>query len=187
MHDDREVRARSRGCRGRPCRDPNSPPSSGGRPNPAGTEHPQHVAVPEGDRIPIKCEHLGDHAIRPGAHVGSLLAVGAAVRPQAPIGPSLLNLGGGEPLVVAVVPLVEVLADLRQVAEAGELAVSTARRRGLVRTRANARQATGSARARARRLPSSVSGIGPARVAPVGAPLRLAVTRQEKLAHARQA
>ena len=99
------------------------------------------------------------HAVRAGAHLSRLLAARAAVPPQVPAGWSLTDLRRGQALVVAVVPLAQVLADLRPIAESGQLA-------GLARPpqragTAPARTSSGRASARsacARSRPSSSSG-----------------------------
>ena len=67
-------------------------------------------------------QDLGDDAVGAGADLGRRLAAGAAVGPQRPVGAIDVDVGARPPLVVAVVPLEQVVAKLRPVAEAGELA-----------------------------------------------------------------
>src|SRR5690242_7564105 len=89
--------------------------------DPPGADHPQHVPVTEEDHVATRLARLGDHPVGPRAHVGRGLPVGGAVAPQAPARVALMDLGGGDALIVAVIPLAEVVADLRPLPEPGQL------------------------------------------------------------------
>ena len=95
---------------------------SGGEGDPARAEHAQHVAVREHRSRAARTRELGDHAVGALADVARLLAAGAAVAPQAPVGTQLLDLRCGQTLVLAVVPLEQVLAGKRSCCEACESA-----------------------------------------------------------------
>ena len=87
-------------------------PATGGRPEPAGGQHPEEVAVGDGEGVARDGFRPLDHPVGPAAHVGRRLPFGHAVVPEVPAGAALLDLGGGDALVGAVVPLQEVGVDL---------------------------------------------------------------------------
>ncbi len=120
-------------------------------------------------------------AIGARSHRGSILAAGTAVAPQVPIGPRGVDLARGEPLVLAVVPLHQVLAHLR-------FAVEPCERAGFARSRGRADEhALEAPRGEPLREAGSsgASGIGERDVgspgvAPVAAPLGLGVTHEHE-------
>src|SRR5215218_9043246 len=87
---------------------------------PAGREHAQDVAVREDGRVAGERPKLVDHPIRPRADVVSSLPAGNAALPERPAWALFADLGRGSPLIVAVVPLAQVVPPLRDVAVAGE-------------------------------------------------------------------
>jgi hypothetical protein len=88
--------------------------------DPAGTERAQDVPVGHDRHVPVDGEDLLDHAVAARRHLVGRLAVGHAVAPQVPVGALLADRRRRDALVVAVVPLEQVLADLGRVAEAGQ-------------------------------------------------------------------
>ncbi len=80
--------------------------------DPARREHAQHVTVGERERVAAGGPQTGKRTIGARPHVGGLLPAGAAVAPQVPVRVALADLGRRQPLVVAVVPLPQVLAEL---------------------------------------------------------------------------
>ena len=74
----------------------------------------QHVPVDERTRVITRS--------RAGCDVVDRLAADDPVGEQRPSGPPLLNLGAGQSLVLAVVPLDEIRIDDRTIREAGEVA-----------------------------------------------------------------
>ena len=122
-----------------------------GRPAPAARGRGRSTAVsPSGGPGPL------DHPVGPAAHVGGRLAVRHAVGPQRPARPLHADLGGGQALVVAVVPLDEVVGDLGPVAEPGQPA-------GLERPGTAGSSAPGRSRWPASSVPSAL-GLGLARL-----------------------
>src|SRR5204862_5094897 len=97
---------------------------------------------------------------------------------------ALVDLCRGEPLVVAVVPFVKVVANLRPLAESGEL---TRLPRALERARQNEREVTAlQARREIASTTAPVLGqreVGGPGVAAVQAPFRLPMARQDQLGH----
>src|SRR5205823_1927053 len=93
-------------------------------------DHPEDVPVRKRQRVAAAIAPATaatrakpvQRPIRPRTHLVRLLAVRAAVLPQAPPGPLLPDLGRGQPFVVAVVPLAEVIAHHGTIGEAGQLA-----------------------------------------------------------------
>ena len=87
----------------------------------AGDEHPARVPVPDQDDVVLGQLALGvaDHAVDPLRDLLRALAVRHRVRPDGPAGVLGADVGGGAALVVAVVPLAEVVAH-RVGAQAGE-------------------------------------------------------------------
>src|SRR5436190_970816 len=154
----------------------------GPEPEPAGGEHAQHVTVAERDRVAVGGADLRHDPIGAQADVGGGLAIRAAVTPQAPARPPRLDLERRDALVVAVVPLTEVVADLRPLGEAGELA-------GLDRAAKRAREderegASSKARGEGRGAPPAFSGQWEVRatgVSPACAPLGFAMTGEHHL------
>src|SRR5439155_16054073 len=94
----------------------------GRQPDPPGPRHPQCVSVPDQGHMPPGkvLARAGEYLVQPRAHLLRGLAAGAAVGPQVPVGPGLADLDGTDALVLAVVPLHEVLVDLRD-RQAGDL------------------------------------------------------------------
>src|SRR4051794_37240341 len=90
--------------------------------HPPRADHAQHVTVAEEDHVAARLPGLGDQPICSRAHVGGGLAIGAAVTPQNPVRIALMDLRRGDSLVFPVVPFVQVVADLRRIAQPRQLA-----------------------------------------------------------------
>ncbi len=152
---------------------------------PAGGDDPQDVPVGEDDRVAVDLGELGDHAVGAGADLRGRLAARRAVGPQRPVGDLLADVGARAALVVAVVPLLEVVAELRAVAEAGQLA-------GLAGAGQRAGQDAGEVAVRERLaqragLVAAVVDqreVGVAGVLARAAPLRRTVADEDDLRHA---
>ncbi len=85
-------------------------------------EHPQEVAVAEQDDLSFLRPRLLDQPVGSGADIGRALSVGGAVAPHRPVRHLATDLDGPSSLVVAVVPLPQVLADPGLVPQPGEAA-----------------------------------------------------------------
>src|SRR6202011_2751925 len=83
---------------------------------PAGAKHAQHVAMGEDRNLASRRRQLGDHAIGSLADETGVLASRAAVAPQTPSRPQGLDLRAWQPLIFAVVPLAQILANNRALA-----------------------------------------------------------------------
>src|SRR6476660_2958312 len=94
----------------------------GRKPQPASGQYAQHVAVTERDPVAIGGADLAEHTVGARPDVRGRLPIRAAVAPQAPTGALPVDLRGGEALIVAVVPLAQVLLDLDLLFQTGELA-----------------------------------------------------------------
>ena len=90
--------------------------------DPSRTEHTQEVAVGETRDVTAGFGGTRDHLVRTTGDVFDRLAPGRAVREDRPVRNLLADVDRRAALVVAVVPLGEVVADLDAVAEAGERA-----------------------------------------------------------------
>ena len=100
----------------------------------------------------------GDHPVEPRRHLRGGLAAGHRAAPDRPAGVGLADLRGGLALEVAVVPLGEVVVDLR-LGMAGQPRGLAGRAAGARSARARSRRRrAGRAAPAATRLPSSVSG-----------------------------
>src|SRR5215831_15157298 len=93
----------------------------GRQPQPASTEYTQHVAVREYRHIPRRGADARDHPIDALAHLIRALAARATIAENEPLGPHGADLLRRKSLVVAIVPLLEVILDLRLRREAREL------------------------------------------------------------------
>lgn len=85
-------------------------------------QHAQEVTVRDHCDISAERAHLFDDAVRARGHLGERLPVGHAVIPQVPTRLPLVDLGCGQPFVIAVVPLAEVGVEPRVAGQAGQLA-----------------------------------------------------------------
>ena len=86
----------------------------GGQPDPAGHQHPAEVPVPDQHDVAVGERAPRRRRARTSArslHLLRGLAAGRGVVPHRPAGHRLADLGGGEALVLAVVPLDEPLVD----------------------------------------------------------------------------
>src|SRR5580704_56557 len=79
---------------------------------PPGGEHPQDVPVGHAEGVSKGLPSPLDDPIGPAPHIGGPLPLRHAVVPQRPPRTSDLDLGGGQPLIRAVVPLEKVRLDL---------------------------------------------------------------------------
>src|SRR5947207_4159352 len=86
-------------------------------PEPARGQHPQQMPVREEQHVAVSRAHLLDHAVGPRPDLLGRLAVRRAVTEDRPARSLLTDLGRRLPLVVAVVPLHQVVPRLRDVAE----------------------------------------------------------------------
>src|SRR4029079_25638 len=114
-------------------REEQAPAEAHGLLGPARPERAEDVAVGEDRDVAVDRQDLLDDAVAAGCDLGRRLAVREAVAPQVPAGLLLADLRRRDALVVAVVPLEEVLADLAAVAEPGQT-------RGLARAVERARE-----------------------------------------------
>ena len=143
--------------------------------DPPGGEDAEEVPVREQQDIAIGGLGPGEDPIRPCADLLGGLAVGPRARPDRPIRVRLADGRCQQALEGAVVPFGQVGLDRRASAKPARRAVSLARTRGLVRTRANGgRPSTSWVRSRspsatAWSRPTSVSGMS---VRPVCRPSR---------------
>src|ERR1035441_70403 len=153
--------------------------------DPAGAEHPQHVAVGEDGASSVDAGELGDRAVGARADLGRALASGAAGAPQIPVGALDPDLPGCQSLVLAVVPLEQILANLRLRAQPAQLACFACTP-GRAHEHTREAQPAQTAGQRPRRLTATVGqrNIGTTGVAPVAAPLGLGVAHQEDLSGA---
>ena len=156
-----------------------------GQADPARAEHAADVPVRDEHHRPVgeRVGGAGQHPIGArGRPASARLAAGHAVRSRASSpGSRLADLGGGEALVVAVVPLGEVVVDRRRrAARPARRCRERARARaGQHEGRAAARASTARSAARLRPRRASVSGMSVRPVCwPVAAPLGLAVADQ---------
>jgi hypothetical protein len=80
------------------------------------------VAVGDGQPVTLDVREALERAIDAGADLRRRLTAGTAAAPEVPVGiVALPDLGRRESLVLAVLPLDEVVADLGRLAEAGDL------------------------------------------------------------------
>jgi hypothetical protein len=86
-------------------------PGASGQPNPARHKHAQHVSVRKQGDVALDGARPGDHSIRPCADLRRRLSTRAAVAKNQPAGRLLIDLLGGQPLVLAIVPLDQVGVD----------------------------------------------------------------------------
>ena len=150
-----------------------APSAASGRPAPAGCDRGRRRA--RRHRRPRAQPR--DRAIGPPADRARLLAPRAAIPPQVPPGVLLADLRSREPLVLAVVPLAQVLADLGPVAEAGELArLAGPPQRAHQHERESHPASAGREPARSR--PFRSGQVGAARVLAAEAPLGFAVANE---------
>ena len=177
----RRSRAPSRARTRWRWRAPAARPSPGGRPSQRAASTRStwpwaNSATSPGDR-----RQLGEHAVRPLPHLVRGLPAGTAVAPQRPSpGRSLADLRRGEPLVLAVVPLDQLVAGL------GHVARSPARRQVSSGPAQRAREHALEAPARERHreqlgLPAALLGqrhVGAAGVPAGPAPLGLPVAHR---------
>jgi hypothetical protein len=89
---------------------------------PARGEDPQHVAVGEGEHVAFGGVDALQQPVDPDSDLRRRLPAGTALRPKVPVGAGLVDLRGGQSLVLAVVPLVQVVGELRGGAKATQLA-----------------------------------------------------------------
>jgi hypothetical protein len=142
------------------------------------------VAVAEDERVDLGAAKLLDDPVGAPAHVRRDLAARGRVGPERPARPLSADICGRPPVVLAVVPLHQVVTQLGCTAEAGQLA-------GLASPAQRARQDEPEAAASKRlpdqpRLPLAFlvqRDVGSARVLPRDRPLRLAVTDEDDLHH----
>src|SRR5262247_3897301 len=90
--------------------------------DPARDQDTKDVAVREQDDVAGGAADSGDDAVDAGADLRRRFAARTAVAEEHPARLLVVDLLGGEPLVVAVIPLVQIGLDRRAGAEAGELA-----------------------------------------------------------------
>src|SRR5436305_9421417 len=79
-------------------------------------QHPQDVPVGEHDHIPTRLPRPAEHAISPRLDLPGRLAARAAIAPQEPAWPLLSDLRRCQTLILAVLPLVKVVAQDRRLA-----------------------------------------------------------------------
>src|SRR6516165_12320217 len=89
--------------------------------DPARDQDPKDVAVREHDDVASGAADPRDDAIDAGADLRRRLAARAAVAKEHPARLLVVDLLGREPLVLAVVPLVQIGLERRAGAETGEL------------------------------------------------------------------
>ena len=92
------------------------------QPEPARRQHAQEMAARKQQYVGVESPHAGNDAIGPSADLREGFAAGTAVAQDAPAGNFLANVDGPPPLVGAVVPLDQIVIDLRDVAEAPRVA-----------------------------------------------------------------
>src|SRR5579864_655151 len=174
-----------------PAQDPDTPGAKGKSRSrrhlhgePPRSDHAQDVAVGEGQRVPAGVAQPPQHPVRPCADLGRLLSPGTAVAPKIPVGVRFTDLRCREALVLAVVPLVQVIAQLRDLAIAGQRTgfagaeQRTAQHHRVVTTGQLAAQRPGSLASRLDERQVGVAGV-PAG----GTPLGLAVADDHDFAH----
>src|SRR5262249_30072386 len=88
----------------------------------AGGEDAQHVAMTEDHDGALHRPQAGDHPVGTGAHRLDRLAARTAVAEEILAWTRLANVGRASPLVLALLPLLQVGIDLGLAAEAGQLA-----------------------------------------------------------------
>jgi hypothetical protein len=96
------------------------PAGVGRKSQPAGAEHPQQMAVGYDRRVSRHPPDLLERAIRTPPDGAGVLATRTAVAPQGPARMLGLDLNGGQPVVPAVVPFLEVLEDPGSLADSGQ-------------------------------------------------------------------
>ena len=106
----------------RRCGQDQIPRSPGGQAQPAGGEDAQHVAVTEDHDGALHRPQAGERPVSTGAHRLDRLTARTAVAEEIPAWTRLANVGRASPLVLAVIPLLQVGIDLGLAAEAGSLA-----------------------------------------------------------------
>src|SRR5215208_7112322 len=149
---------------------------------PPGREDAQDVAVREDGAVAGERAKLFGHPVSPHTDLSSRLAAGDAAPPERPAWALLADLGRGSPLVVAVVPLAQVVPPLRDVAVAGEPARLRSALEGALQDESELPLAEVRAE-RLRLLPPAVGerDVGAAGVLAGAAPLRLPVPDEDDL------
>src|SRR5262245_147628 len=157
-------------------------PSIGREPEPARGQYPQHVPVGEEGGVAAGGHRSIDHPPRAPGHLLDRLAAGYWPGPDCPVGNLLPDVGRLAPLVVAVVPLPEIVGDDRGVGVSREAT-------GLAGPPERARQHEGK-RAPAEEPPERLGlafavrgerNVRSPRVLTRGRPLRLAMPHQPDL------
>jgi hypothetical protein len=77
------------------------------------------VTVPEQKGVAPSSVHFQEETIRAGAHRFGAFAARRSITPEAPVRSLAADLGRRQTLVCAVVPLLQVVAELDDLAEAG--------------------------------------------------------------------
>src|SRR3954469_3360571 len=96
----------------RPRVEREQPPVRRRETEPASRQHSQEVPVREDEHVPLDREQLLDHAVGPSRELLDALAAQRPVAPDRPVGDLLADLRGRQPVVLAVVPLGQVVAQL---------------------------------------------------------------------------
>ena len=93
---------------------PNRTPSVAFKPKPRGDQHPAEMPVSDQDHVAMRHgrRHPVQQFVGPLGHLRRALATRNRMRPHAPVRHRLPDLVGGQALVVAVIPLGEVLGHL---------------------------------------------------------------------------
>jgi len=97
---------------------------------PARGKHPEKVPARKEQHVAAHFPHPASHPVGPLPDLVRRLPARAAVPEQLPVRALIVDLGAGETFVRAVVPFAQVGLDAGRGAEAGQLAVRTARRQG---------------------------------------------------------
>ena len=89
---------------------------------PPGDQHSQNMAVGEQHGVIVKGTHSGDHAVAACSHLIRRLAAGGAGVEDGPSRFRLADLLRGDPFVLTVVPLGQIVGDFRAVKESRKFA-----------------------------------------------------------------
>ena len=182
----RAARARSRARTAPRCPSTSLPPPSGPIPIQRAPSVRSRCEWANSERVALGRQRALDHAVGARADRRQRLAAREAVAPDVPARDGLADLLGGEPLVLAVLALAQVVVGLGAVAVAGQLGGSARalQRRGEHERELAAGQPLGD-RARLRLALLREREVGVAGVAHRAAPLGLAVADDDELAHSR--
>src|SRR6185369_16025832 len=102
--------------------------------NPAGGQYPNEVSAGEKQHVTLHRAHAAYYAVRPSCRLLWRLTPRATVAEKLPVRAIRANLGRGETLILAIVPLDQIMIDFGSRRKPRSSQVRTARCKGLVNT-----------------------------------------------------